>query len=205
MSSPMPTPISHDRGRAFRWAGYLFFVIALLSSLDWLATIRRDYVMEHHWPAASGTIYNLSEQSREVETPSIRNQRRYMVYWAEFNVALDLPPDRCPGDIILLPQKQGCHGVARSPASTSPGAAFRWLGRHRVNSRVTVHYDLQERKLWIAGESVADLYPWDKILTTIVLLALSALLFFIARKLSLADATDGPGSDKDRSMVALDI
>ena len=179
-------------------------MIALLSSLDWLATIHRDYVMEHHWPAASGTIYNLSEQSREVQPPSIR-QRRYTVYWAEFNVALDLPPDRCPGDIMVLPQKEECHGVARSPASRSPGAAFRWLGRHRVNSRVTVHYDLQERKLWIAGESVADLYPWDKILTTIVLLALSAVLFFIAHKIALADATDGSGAETDATMVSLNI
>src|SRR5690242_4525528 len=201
----MATPIGQDRGRAFRWAGYLLLLVAVLSSLDWLATIRRDYVMEHHWPAASGTIYSLTEESREVEPPSVR-QRRYKVYWAEFNVALDLPPDRCPGDLMVLgSQQEECHGAARSPASKSPGAAFRWLGRHPVNSRVTVHYDLQERKLWIAGESVADLYPWDKILATIVLLALSAVLFFIARKLSLADATDGPGSDKDRSMVALDI
>lgn len=77
--------------------------------------------------------------------------------------------------------------------------------RHPLNSRLTVHYSLQERKLWIGGESVADLYPWDKILTTIVVLALSSLMFFSAYKVSVADATDGPGTESNAEIVSLDI
>jgi len=104
-----------------------------------------------------------------------------------------------------MAQKEQCHGIAKSPASRSPGAAFRWLGRHRVNSRLTVHYSLQERKLWITGESVADLYPWDKIVMTIVFLAISALMFFIAHKIALADAADGRGTERDPAIVSLDL
>jgi hypothetical protein len=197
--------INSIRRTQFRLAGYFALAIALLSPVDWLTTISRDYAMEHNWPAASGTIYNMREESRWVDPPSSR-QHRYAVYWAEFDVVLDLPRGQCPGSAMLVsPQPEKCQAMVRSPESKSRATATRWFIRHPLNSMLTVHYDVQSGRLWIGGESILDVYPWDKIGLTAVLLAIAAAMFFIACKISLAEAPDSPKPEATPTMFSAEI
>ncbi|HYX53423.1 MAG TPA: hypothetical protein VE783_08215 [Candidatus Limnocylindrales bacterium] len=192
------------QGRRFRWAGYFVLVIAALSSLDWLATIRRDYVMEHHWPAATGTVYSMTEQSREVDPPSLRQRQRTTYYWAQFDVLLQLSPEQCPGGLLARnAQQPECQIIVRSPASTSPAAVVRWFRRHPVNSTVAIHYNPASGRTWMGGESPLDIYPMGKIAVTCVMLTLAAILLLIARRLSFADATDASATDEDSSLVSI--
>src|SRR5689334_9264679 len=132
--------INKSHALAFRLAGFFLLFVALLSSVNWLMIIREDYVMEHDWPATTGTVYAMREDSRVVNPPSIRS-RRYWVYWAEFGVILDLPADKCPGQMQPLDgQQPQCFGTVKTPEVRSREAAVEWFSRHPHNSRVVVHY-----------------------------------------------------------------
>jgi hypothetical protein len=172
--------ITAQQASGLRLATYFALVVAVLSSINWLSAIHQQYVMEHQWPAVSATIYSRREDSREVTPPSIR-QRSYWVYWGELLVILDIPPEQCPGNMVPLTQKQAqCTGTVKSPEAKSRAWAVRWLGRHPVDSRLTVHYDPQSERMWAGGESILDIYPWDKIGLTAILLAVAALMRFLA-------------------------
>lgn len=77
--------VTRSQAQALRLGGYFVFFVALISSVNWLGIIRRDYVMEHQWPTARGTVYSIREESRDVQPPSSRS-RHYWVYWVEFRV-----------------------------------------------------------------------------------------------------------------------
>jgi hypothetical protein len=191
----MSTSITSNQGQGLRLAGYFTFIVALLSTFQWISTICRDYVMEHRWPASSGVITGRHEVSREVIPPSIR-QRSYLVYRADFDVNLNLPADRCPGGLLILSaQPVQCLATVSSPETKSRASAIQWLRHHPLDSTMTVHYDLARMKTFAGGESVIDLYPWNEIGTTAIITALGLMLLAISRKLpAIADgaqAKDG--------------
>src|SRR6478672_5757937 len=119
-------PINKSHAQALRLGGFFAFFVALLFSVNWLMIIRKDYVMEHEWPATTGTVYSMREDSRMVTPASIR-VHRYWVYWAEFVVILDLPADKCPVQMRPLdgPQPQ-CVGTVKTPEVRSREDALEW-------------------------------------------------------------------------------
>jgi len=178
----------NNQTRALRWAAYFVLVIAALSSINWLTTIRQAYIAEHQWPSAGGTVWQMREDSRTVKPPSSRS-RDYSVYWAEFQVFLDVPLDRCPGDIW-----QGrCVGTVKTPDVKSRALAVQWFLRHPRDSKVTVHYDPQTARMVLGGEPISVSYPWHSIVTTMIFFAVSAGLLVWARVLS--DRNQSPGFD----------
>ena len=194
----MRLPINKSHAQAFRLGGFLVFFVALMTSVNWLMIIRKDYVMEHEWPATTGTVYSMREDSRAVNPASSR-LRRYWVYWAEFVVMLDLTADKCPGQIRPLDGQQlQCVGTVETPEVRSREEAVEWFSRHPRNSRVLVHYDPQSQSMVFGGESVFYIYPWRNILLTIALLALSTIMVAIGR----SAAVSGP--DNRRPLVRVD-
>jgi hypothetical protein len=173
----MPT----SQARALLWAGRFFYVIAALSCIAWIGTVHDAYVIEHQWPAAPATVYSALENSQEVQPPSTR-QHHYWVYWMEFLVALDLPPNQCPGNILVLAnQEPKCTGTIDTPKSRSRLDAVDWVRRHPLNSRVIVHYDPQSHRMGLGGESILYTYPWRKIAITIMILAAAMLMVLFGR------------------------
>ncbi len=159
-----------------RLGGYFILVIAFLSSFNWLAILREDYVKEHQWPAASGTVYSIREDSRKVTSPSLRSHE-YWVYWVEFFVVLNLPRGQCPGTMMALTRaEEQCTVEVKTPEVKSRANATRWLFRHRPDSQLTVHYDRATGRTWIGGESIFDIYPWDKIALTGIVLLVAVLM-----------------------------
>jgi len=140
----------------------------------------------------------MREESKEVKPVSSR-LRRYWVYWAEFLVILDLPADKCPGQMRPLEDRQAqCVGTVKTPAVTSRQGAVEWFSRHPRDSRIVVHYDLQSASIVFAGESIFHIYPWRKILLTIALLVLAIIMVAIGR----SAAASGP--DNRQPLVRVD-
>jgi hypothetical protein len=137
--------------------------------------------MEHQWPTARGTVYSMREESRDVRPPSSRS-RHYWVYWIEFVVVLDLPAEKCPGEMSSLDQKQAqCISTVKTPEVRSRADAVEWIGRHPFNSLVMVHYDQQSGTTVFAGESILHIYPWRQILLTAGLLLLGIVMVAVGR------------------------
>jgi hypothetical protein len=189
----MDSSIAAAQARGLRTGAYLAFLIAGLSSLNWISTLRQDYVMEHQWPAAPATVHSMNEESRKVE-PVSSSGHSYWVYWMEFLVVLDLPQSQCPGRMIALTSnEEQCTGTVKTPKYKSRADATAWHDRHPPNSRLMVHYDPQSGQIAFAGESIFNIYPWDKIGTTAVILVIAAALFIAARRrLASQESTEVP-------------
>jgi hypothetical protein len=180
----MSSSITPAQASGLRAAGYLASIIGLLSCVSWFNIIRQDYVMEHQWPAASGTVYSMREESREVKPVSTR-QRNFQVFWMEFLVVLDLPQSQCPGSIVALTtQEPQCTGTVKTPEVKSRADALDWVKRHPRGSKVTVHYDPQSDRMVFGGESIFNVYPWDKITISAVILIVAALMIKAGRRKS---------------------
>jgi hypothetical protein len=178
----MSSSITPARASGLRAAGYLAFIIGLLSSLGWINVIRQDYVMEHQWPAASAAVYSIREDSREVRPNSTR-QRNFQVFWMEFLVVLDLPQGQCPGPMVpLTSQEPQCTGTVKTPEVKSRADALDWVKRHPRGSKVTVHYDPQSDRMTFGGESIFNIYPWDKITISAVILIISVFVIKAGRR-----------------------
>jgi hypothetical protein len=176
----MPLSTKQQQAQGFRLGGYFALLVAVLSSINWLMIVHEDYLMEHQWPAASGSIYSATERSREVIPPSISSPH-YEVYWMEFMVLLDLPRDRCPGTVLELEGQQRCTGEAKTPAERSHISAEHWAVRHPRGSRVVVHYDSQSDRMVLGGESILNVYPWRKIATTFIIALVGAIMVAFGR------------------------
>jgi hypothetical protein len=178
----MPTPLS-TQAAGLRYAGYFVLVIALLSTIQWISIPFEDYVMEHRWPAASGVVVGRHENQKEVQPPSI-GQNRYWVYWAEFEVTLSIPLNQCPvGTTFVNRRPAQCIVEVTSPHRRSRANAIQWLVRHPLNSTMTVHYDRASGRAFAGGESIADLYPWREMGLTVIIAMMAAALLALARKL----------------------
>ncbi len=189
---PMSTSLSSPAA-ARRFAGYFALVIALLSTIQWIPVPFEDYVMEHRWPAASGIVVSRRENSREVQPASSR-QHRYWVYWAEFDVTLSLPPDRCPGETTVInAQPAQCVVKVASPHTRSRANAIQWLVHHPLDSTMTVHYEAATGRAFAGGESIIDLYPWREIgLTATLAIVAAAFLALGRKKPTVSDDTQTP-------------
>jgi hypothetical protein len=178
----MASSITPQQATGLRAAGYLAFLIGLLSALGWMNVVRQDYVMEHQWPSASATVYSMRENSREVRPASTR-QRNYQVFWMEFLVVLDLPQGQCPGSMVpLTTQEPQCTGTVKTPEVKSRADAVEWVRRHPQGSKVIVHYDPQSQRMAFGGESIFNIYPWNKIVFTAVMLIVAALMIKAGRR-----------------------
>src|ERR1041385_3264075 len=113
----MFSSITSQQANGLRLGGYFAVFIGLLSVFGWAGAIQDYYVTEHQWPAASATVYSITERSKEVQPVSTR-QRNYQVFWMEFLVILNLPQDQCPGNMVPLttPEPQ-CSGEVTTPRS----------------------------------------------------------------------------------------
>jgi hypothetical protein len=180
----MSSSITPQQATGLRAAGYLAFLIGLLSALGWMNVIWQDYVMEHQWPAASATVYSIREDSREVK-PSSTRQRNFQVFWMEFLVVLDIPQGQCPGSMVpLTTQEAQCTGTVKTPEVKSRADAVEWIRRHPQGSKVIVHYDTQSERMTFGGESIFNIYPWNKITFTAVILIGAALMIKAGRRQS---------------------
>ena len=177
-------PLTRSQARALRLAGYFALVVATLSSINWLLIIWRQHVQQRDWPAATATIYDMREHSREVQPPSI-GSRAYWVFWAEFDVTLDVPPERCPTHTVMLNGRpSSCNGVVKTPEVRSRPDAVAWFTRHKLQSQITVRYDPQNGRLVLAGESISDMWPWYEITVTLVIVAVGVFLLAIGNNAS---------------------
>jgi hypothetical protein len=176
----MPRSPKQQQAQGFRLGGYFALFVALLSSINWLMIVHENYVMEHQWPVASGTVYSAAEKSREVIPPSISSPH-YQVYWIEFMVLLDLPEGRCPGTVLELEGQQRCTGEAKTPEERSRIGAEQWYVRHPRDSKVVVHYDTQSERMVLGGESSLYVYPWRKIATTFIIALVGAIMLAFGR------------------------
>jgi hypothetical protein len=177
----MFSSITPAQAKALRAGGYLALVVAFLSAINWILVIREYSVMEHQWPAASATVYSMREDSREVTPPSSR-QHSYQVYWVQFMVVLDLPQGQCPGSMVPLTSAEPqCTAEVKTPEVKSRADAIVWFSRHPRNSRLVVHYDAQSGRMVLGGESIFDIYPWDKIAITAVAFVIAALMLIAGR------------------------
>jgi hypothetical protein len=180
----MLSSITPQQAQGFRIGGYFALFVAFLTSISWIVVIHEDYVIEHQWPAASATVYSMRENSRDVKPASTR-QRNYQVFWMEFLVVLDLPQNQCPGSMVpLTTQEPQCTGTVKTPEVRSRADAVDWVRRHPRDSKVIVHYDPQSERMAFGGESVFNIYPWDKITITAVILIVAALMIKAARRQS---------------------
>jgi hypothetical protein len=180
----MSSSITPQQASGLRAAGYLAFLIGLLSAFGWMNVIRQDYVMEHQWPAASATVHSMREDSREVR-PSSTRQRNFQVFWMEFLVVLDLPQGQCPSPMVpVTTQEPQCTGTVKTPEVESRADAVSWATRHPRDSKVIVHYDPQSERMTFGGESIFNIYPWTKITFTAVILIVAALMIKAGRRQS---------------------
>lgn len=176
INSFMYSSITPQQARGLRAGGYFMMFVGLLSVFGWAGAIQAYYVTEHQWPAASATVYSITEQSKEVQPPSSR-QHSYQVFWMEFLVILDLPQSQCPGATVpMTTTEPQCRGEVSTPHSRSRADAIDWATRHPRGSRITVHYDPQSRRMALGGESVFNIYPWKKIFITALILLAAVLM-----------------------------
>jgi hypothetical protein len=185
----MRLSVRQQQAQGLRLGGYFALFVAVLSSINWLLIVHGDYAKEHNWPTVSGTVYSATERSREVVPPSIRTPR-YEVYWLEFMVILDLPLDRCPGTVMDLEGQQRCTGEARTPAERSSNAAEQWSVRHPRGSKVVVHYDTQSDRMVLGGESIFNVYPWRKIVVTVIIALVGAIMVAFGRNWAASPDSD---------------
>jgi hypothetical protein len=181
---PMFSSITPQQANGLRVGGYFFMFVGLVSVFGWAGAIQDYYVTEHQWPAASATVYSITERSKEVEPVSTR-QRNYQVFWIEFLVILDLPQGQCPGTMVPLttPEPQ-CSGEVTTPHVRSRADAIDWAKRHPRGSKIIVHYDPQSGRMALGGESVFNIYPWGKIFTTVIILIVAAFMIGAGRRRS---------------------
>ncbi len=103
----------------------------------------------------------------------------------EFLVVLDLPQGQCPGSMVpLTTQEPQCTGTVNTPEVRSRADALEWVRRHPSNSKVIVHYDPQSGQMAFGGESIFNIYPWDKIGFTAVILIIAVLMIKAGRRRS---------------------
>jgi|ERR1041385_1621950 hypothetical protein len=188
----MFSSITSQQANGLRLGGYFAVFIGLLSVFGWAGAIQDYYVTEHQWPAASATVYSITERSKEVQPVSTR-QRNYQVFWMEFLVILNLPQDQCPGNMVPLttPEPQ-CSGEVTTPHVRLRADAIEWAKRHPQGSTLTVHYDPQSRRMALGGESVFNIYPWRKISITAMILIVAVLMIVAGRRRSVV-AQDAHG------------
>lgn len=180
----MSSSITLQQASGLRMAGYLTLLIGLLSALSWIPEIWDASVTQHQWPAASATVYSIREDSRDFKPVSTR-QRNYQVFWTEFLVILDLPQGQCPGTMVpITTQGPQCTGTVKTPEVRSRAQAIDWIKRHPQGSKVIVHYDSQSERMAFGGESIFDIYPWDKIFITAGILVVAGLLIRVGRRRS---------------------
>jgi hypothetical protein len=135
-----PMPITREQAKGFRLGGYFAFFVAFLSAINWISAIRNDYVIEHHWPAASATVYSIREDSREVSPPSSR-QHSYWVYWVEFIVVLDFPRPM-PGANHSF--NRATRSVQRRSQDSGSKVSWRRAGLvYPASARVKIDYSLR--------------------------------------------------------------
>lgn len=97
-------------------------------------------------------------------------------------MVLDLPRDHCPGNMVAATgQEEQCTGVVKTPEVRSRGDAIEWFSRHPRNSKLIVHYNAQSDRMVLGGESIFNIYPWDKIAITAICLLVAALMVAGAR------------------------
>jgi len=183
-NSFMYSSITPQQALGLRLGGYFAMFVGLLTVFGWAGAIQDYYVTEHQWPAASATVYSITERSKEVQPPSIR-QHNYQVFWMEFLVILDLPQGQCPGAMVpMTTTEPQCRGEVATPYSRSRTDAIDWAARHPRGSRMTVHYDPQSRRMALGGESVFNIYPWGKIFITALILLGAVLMIGAGRRSS---------------------
>ena len=183
-NSFMYSSITPQQASGLRLGGYFMMFVGLLTVFGWAGAIQDYYVTEHQWPAASATVYSITERSKEVQPVSTR-QRNYQVFWMEFLVILDLPQNQCPGTMVpMTTTEPQCRGEVGTPHSRSRADAIDWATRHPRGSRITVHYDPQSRRMVLGGESVFNIYPWGKIFITAMILLGAVLMIGAGRRSS---------------------
>jgi len=180
----MSSSITPQQATGLRAAGYFLFLVGFLSSFGWIGAIQKYYVIEHQWTAVSATVYSLREESREVK-PSSSRQRNFQVFWMEFLVVLDLPQGQCPGSMVpLTTSEPQCTGTVKTPQVKSRANALEWVGRHPQGSKIIIRYDSQSGEMAIGGESIFNIYPWDKIGFTVAILIVGVLMIRAGKRRS---------------------
>jgi hypothetical protein len=181
-NSFMHSSITLQQATGLRMGGYFAVFVGLLTVFGWAGAIQDYYVTQHQWPAASATVFSITERSKEVQPVSTR-QRNYQVFWMEFLVILDLPQGQCPGAMVpMTTTEPQCRGEVNTPDSRSRADAMDWATRHPRGSRITVHYDPQSGRIVLGGESVLNIYPWGKIFMTAMILLAAALMIRAGRR-----------------------
>ena len=181
-NSFMYSSITSQQATGLRMGGYFAMFVGLLTVFGWAGAIQDYYVTEHQWPAASATVYSITERSKEVQPVSTR-QRNYQVFWMEFLVILDLPQSQCPGVMVpMTTTDPQCRAEVDTPHSRSRADAMDWATRHPRGSRITVHYDPQSGRIVLGGESVLNIYPWAKIFMTAMILLAAVLMIRAGRR-----------------------
>lgn len=63
----MYSSITPQQANGLRVGGYFMMFVGLLTVFGWAGAIQDYYVTEHQWPAASATVYSLTERAKEVQ------------------------------------------------------------------------------------------------------------------------------------------
>lgn len=182
-----------------RFAAYFVFVVAVLFGSVTLSAVRREYLAQR-WPVVSGEIVSSQERSQRLSKST--------QYWVRYEVTLDLPAEECPPRqvYIMIGGPTTCH-AAFSTLEGSQANAGQWLRRHSAGSHAQFHYEPHGPGVRFAGESIGNIYPWSKILVTIVLFAVGLVFLSLAQRaqnnLSPAEPSDDsfsePSSTTNRS------
>ena len=164
-----------------RYAAYFVLFIGTLFGWVTLRIAHQEYRAQHDWPVAPGEVEASEEQSR-VDTDSHNN--RSTLYWTQFRVLFDPPPGECGAGMLWgrIGGPTRCIGVFNTPEGSREDA-YHWTRRHPVGSHVQVHYEPHGRGVRFAGESIADTYPWKKILVTFVIFFAGSGLLRLARSM----------------------
>lgn len=103
----------------------------------------------------------------------------------EFLVVLDLPQGQCPSSMVpLTTQEPQCTGTVKTPEVRSRADATDWVRQHPRGSKVIVHYDPQSDRMAFGGESIFNIYPWNKMSITAVIIIVAALMIKAGRRQS---------------------
>lgn len=158
-----------------RYGSYFALCFGVVGGLWTLQLTRREYLAQH-WPVAPGEVVAAEVKSRIGDAHAD-------IYWVRFTVLFDVSPEECgPREprIYEGSSKTRCRATFNT-LEGSQASAYQLIERHHKKSRAQFHYEPHGVGVRFAGEPLASVYPWAKIVGVFAVFGLAIALARLAQ------------------------